>query len=116
MDWEELIMSDCVKCGFEEAMLDAGYDWWDLFNRSFSLWVQGYEVKKVEAKKPDDSLVDLYGEYPQGYEGQMWMVFQIGDQFFRKMGTVSSYGAEQWDGPFREVFGKLKTVTVFESA
>lgn len=109
-------MSDCLKCGFEDAMSECGYDWWDLFNRSFSLWVNGFEVKRLDAVKPDDSLMDLYGEYPQGYEGSMWMTFQIGNRFFRKSGTVDSYGNETWNGRFQEVYGKTKTVTVFEPA
>lgn len=109
-------MSDCLKCGFEEAMLDKGYDWWDLFNRRFSLRVQGYEVIRLEAVKPDDSLMELYGEYPQGYEGKMRMTFQIGDRFFQKLGQVDSYGNESWNGRFQEVYGVTKTVTVFEPA
>lgn len=110
-------MSDtCLKCRTEEALLESqSRSWHGVSNYStHGVVVDGIQVEKVEIYKQSDNMEDYYGDYPQGWEGDMWMTFRVGDRFFRKMGSISSYGNESWDGPFREVFQTEKVVTVFE--
>ncbi|AXH49315.1 hypothetical protein HWB76_gp086 [Streptomyces phage Blueeyedbeauty] len=45
-------------------------------------------------------------DYEGGGEGQgenMWVVFRIGDQLFRKYGYYSSWDGSDWDGDLEEV-------------
>lgn len=110
-------MSDsCLKCRTEEALLNSHRDWQDLAELGVprTVTVDGLPINKVELYKQSDNMDAYYGEYPQGWEGDMWATFRVGDRFFRKMGSISSYGNESWNGPFREVFAVTKTVTVFE--
>jgi len=54
------------------------------------------------------------GEGYQGYD-ECYIIFQVGDRFFMKTGSESSYEEEfDWDGPVTEVFGEAKTVTIFK--
>ena len=56
---------------------------------------------------------ERYSEYVQG-DDEVYIIFQVGDRFFKKTGTMSSYDEVfSWDGPVVEVFGTTKTVTVF---
>lgn len=110
-------MSDtCLKCRTEDVLLASEKGWHDLAEYGIpGLRVDGMDINKVELYKASDSMDrSYYGEYPQGWEGDMWVTFRVGNRFFRKMGTISSYGHEKWDGPFREVFATEKVVTVFE--
>lgn len=106
----------CLKCRTEDVLLASKKGWDSLAEYgAYNLRVDGMEIHKVEFYRASDTLDrDYYGEYPQGWEGDMWATFRVGDRFFRKMGTISSYGEEKWDGPFREVFATEKVVTVFE--
>lgn len=60
----------------------------------------------------------VYSE--EGGEGQgdyAEIIYTVdGRRFFRKQGSYYSYDGFDWDGPFREVFPKEKTITVFEEA
>lgn len=59
---------------------------------------------------------DQYGEAMQGDE-ECYIIFQVGDRFFKKTGYEDSYDEERtWNGPVVEVFGTTKTVTVFVPA
>ncbi len=108
-------MSDtCLKCRTEDALADSGKGWWYIAEYGTYATVDGIPVEKVEVFKSSDNMEDHYGEYPQGWEGQMWITFRVGNRFFRKLGTISSYGEETWGGRFVEVFKTEKTVTVFE--
>lgn len=52
-----------------------------------------------------------------GGEGQgddLWIVFKVGDQLFRKDGYYASYGESDYDGDLREVRAVVKAVTVYE--
>ena len=52
-----------------------------------------------------------------GGEGQgdhMHVVFQVGDQLFKKSGYHVSHDGSYWDGPLEEVRPVEKTVTVYE--
>lgn len=109
-------MSDtCLKCRTEDALVATDRGWWYIAEYGTNAKVDGTTIHKVEVFKSSDTVKDHYGEYPQGWEGKMWITFRVGDRFFRKMGSISSYGDENWDGRFQEVFATEKTVTVFES-
>lgn len=59
-----------------------------------------------------------YGEAPQGYEGEIGLVFRVetpdGQEIFlKKRGTKDSYGSESWDDKIVRVAQTTKTVTVF---
>lgn len=51
---------------------------------------------------------------PQGTTYKTYLVFQIGDLFFKKVGTGDSYGDVNWDGEFLPTRKISKTVEVFE--
>lgn len=51
----------------------------------------------------------------QGNDNQkVYLVFAVGDRFFRKDGRGDSYGDVNWDGVFKEVFKTTETVVVFK--
>lgn len=65
-------------------------------------------VSKTERER------DSYGDYNEG-DGEIYMVFQVGDRFFRKEGYQSSYGDDRsWDGAVVEVFPREFTSVVYE--
>jgi hypothetical protein len=57
---------------------------------------------------------DYYGEspLPQGAEFETYVVFKIGELFYKKTGTGDSYGDVNWNGDLRQV--EAKPVTVWE--
>jgi hypothetical protein len=57
-----------------------------------------------------------YGEsaLPQGSEFDTYVVFKIGELFFKKTGTGDSYGRVSWDGDLRQVEATTKTVWEFK--
>jgi len=63
--------------------------------------------------------VDVNGYYgesalPQGSTFDAYIVFQIGDQYYRKTGTGDSYGEVSWDGDLRAVTMTEKIVREFK--
>ncbi len=51
----------------------------------------------------------------QGREDEsIWIVVEYNGKFFKKLGTVDSYGYREWDGYIREVRPTEKTITVYE--
>jgi hypothetical protein len=71
----------------------------------------GTDATVVEVKKR--AYDERYGEYFQG-DDEVYIIFQVGNRFFKKTGTMDSYDENfSWDGPVVEVFGTTKTVTVF---
>lgn len=56
--------------------------------------------------------VDSYGGMDMGTE--LWVVFKIGDQLFKKYGAYYSHDGSYWDGSLNEVKPVQKTITVFE--
>ena len=78
------------------------------------------EVEIVGLKTTYDSgdinTDDYYGEspLPQGAEFQTYVVFKIGELFYKKTGTGDSYGDVDWNGDIRQVEAKPKTVWEFK--
>lgn len=56
---------------------------------------------------------DSFGEYFEG-EGEIFVIFKVGDKYYRKNGYESSYGDRTWDGDVVEVHPKTKTIQVWE--
>jgi hypothetical protein len=44
-----------------------------------------------------------------------WVVLKVGSRLFRKTGFYASYDGFTWDGDFRVVEAKPKTITVYEN-
>lgn len=44
---------------------------------------------------------------------EMWIVFSLGDQFFRKTGYYSSWDGSSWDGALVEVEPYVEPVTFY---
>jgi hypothetical protein len=57
---------------------------------------------------------DSYGEGYEG-EGSGYLIFQVGNRYFKKTFYESSYSDEItfWDNDVEEVFGQVKTVMTF---
>ena len=58
-------------------------------------------------------------EYIEGYSGgegggsNVYAIFAIGNQFFKKTGYYASHYGTDWDGDIHEVVPQQKTVTVY---
>jgi hypothetical protein len=72
-------------------------------------------VKVLEDNRERDSYA---GEYDMGSEGDIGIIFKV--DFYggstihlKKEGYSDSYGNDSWDGPFRLVVPKTKTVTEY---
>lgn len=63
---------------------------------------------------PADVSATYYSEYPQGTTFQAYVLFQIGDRFYRAIGEGDSYGDINWQHHLTEVEAREKTVTVYE--
>jgi len=93
---------------------------WDIFvSDRYSAFTAGnYPVlvvdKKTTYETGDIDRDGLYDELPQGSTFQAHIVFQVGDNYFKKTGTGDSYGDVSWDGDFRLVTVKEKIVKVYE--
>jgi hypothetical protein len=67
----------------------------------------------------DTGDVDVEGYYgesalPQGSTFNTYIVFQIGNQYYRKTGTGDSYGEVSWDGDIRGVTATEKVIKEFK--
>jgi len=89
---------------------------WSRYARPGIYNVEGFDtpVEVVEVYTQKGDYYDDYGEYPQGWTGESWIIFQIAGKFYKKAGTVDSYGEENWDGTFTVVTPTTKEVTTYE--
>ena len=108
----------CLSCGTKVPegplkigkLIEAEVSWWS--------WEDVPErgVKVITGVGP----VTMVAKHTQGreYMGDdyqpLFMVFSIGDKFYRKNGHSDSYGETSWDGAFTEVQPAEKIVTVYE--
>lgn len=49
------------------------------------------------------------------WETEVWVVFKVGDQYFRKTGYYASHSGTEWDGPMTEVHRVKKVIKVWEN-
>lgn len=60
--------------------------------------------------------LDEFAEYVKDYSpsdsgtGEMWMLFKVGDQHFRKYGYYNSWDSNEWDGELVRVIPREVTV------
>jgi hypothetical protein len=97
-------------------LFDAVSDRWYSFNEGDKVPFAGgvAEVVKVRDGWSDsDGDID-YSYTRQGQTFEAYVVFKVGEYFFRKEGTGDSYGEVSWDGNYGPVQMKSKTVTVYE--
>jgi hypothetical protein len=89
---------------------------WDNFDENETFMMHGQEGKVVKARKSwnDSGTGDDYSYLHQGDTFEAFLVFKVGDFFFKKTGTGDSYGEVRWDGDFGPVEMKSKTVTVYD--
>lgn len=76
--------------------------------------IPGLGDVKLVKKSTECGSLDSYGDIPSGVEFETFIIFEINGRYFRKEGTGDSYGRVTWNGTFKEVFPKAKTVTVYE--
>lgn len=83
-------------------------DW----NQVTYMWSEGSPLET-----PFGKLWEVNHEGGEGQGEYAEVIFTVdGRRFFRKTGSYYSYDGYWWDGPFREVFPKQKTITVYEEA
>lgn len=64
----------------------------------------------------DIDVENYYGEsaLPQGSEFEGYIIFKIGEIFYKKTGRGDSYGEVDWDGDIKQVQAFQKTVWEFK--
>lgn len=95
---------DYTVAEVEAAISQADIDWYDLEYESVTLTLNGEEVETKAIKS--------FGGEGQGDD--CWLVFQVGNQLFRKDGWYASHYGYEWDGSLYEVEAVERTVTVYE--
>lgn len=72
------------------------------------------EIVSVKDSWVDELDSDTSAYAHQGETFEAHIIFKVGEYFFKKAGTGDSYGEVSWNGPFRAVAAKAKTITVYE--
>lgn len=67
----------------------------------------------IRGERAPISFVADFGGQGQGDE--IWIVFKVGDQLFRKEGYYASHYGSDWDGDLCEVEAVERTVTFYEA-
>ena len=104
------------RAAYELTNLQRFDNWSSFYSRSRSKQSAGgltiELVKELEDSRGDS---DYEGEYDQGSEGVIGLVFKVTAAdgrvvHLKKEGYADSYGAKNWDGPLRIVTPQTKTV------
>jgi hypothetical protein len=92
--------------------LEEGWDsWWSRKESiTFPVTLRGSEGD--ESEEVTMTLVSQFGG--EGKGDDIWRVFQIGDQFFKKSGYYSSWNGTDWSYDFVEVTPVSVTVTEYK--
>lgn len=128
-------MPKCPTCETQLEENDAAFDLeaikkyvgrgnWDMFeaystDETFKL-PNGKFATVVDKKMTYDSGdIDVEGYYgesalPQGSTFNAFIVFKVGDAYFKKAGSGNSYGRVSWDGELERVYPKIVERYVFE--
>lgn len=80
---------------------------------SWKLKIRGKEYVPEVIERNGTAPTDHYGELPQGDTFDLFVVFRVGEQFFKLNGEMDSYGNNTWNG-IRCVKPVQKTVTVWD--
>jgi hypothetical protein len=101
--------------------IDANGGWvWALDDLNVGSRLLNGAVEIAALKKTYDSgdinVEAYYGEsaLPQGETFETYVIFKIGEIFYKMSGKGDSYGEVQWNGTVRQVEAKPKTVWTFE--
>lgn len=95
---------------------------WYIFN-SYSVGdkVSKFDDVEIAAIKTmyetgDVDVESYYGEsaLPQGSEFETYIVFKVGEFFYKKTGRGDSYGEVEWDGDIKQVEAVAKTIWEFK--
>jgi hypothetical protein len=82
--------------------------------------ISGFDISIAAIKTTYDTgdvdVESYYGEsaLPQGSEFEAFIVFKVGDSYYKKTGTGDSYGDVDWDGDLRQVTATPKTILEFK--
>ena len=93
---------DSAKLSPETELEDEERVWWAEFSG------RGDEVAGLGTVTE----VDDGGGMDEG--SNLFVVLAIGDRFFRKSGYYASHDGSYWDGSFKQVRPREKTITVYE--
>jgi hypothetical protein len=96
----------------EDAILEYEWAYFCYNNESPDGYIKVVERELDESSYDNDGYYD--SGYPQGHEGQVFIVFEVNGKFWKKDGTNDSYGQRVWDGKFREVKKGEVMVTKYE--
>lgn len=93
----------------------AANSWDELWEKGKTLVTPLTDTTTAVLVSKTERETDSYGDFIQG-EGEVSMVFQVGDRFFKKTGYQGSYDDERsWDGGVSEVFPVERTVVTYVS-
>lgn len=86
--------------------------WDDLF-RGRSAEVHPAMETKTATFVENHTVDKDYDYWRQGDTEQVWVIFEVDGKFYKKFGTMSSYGDVTWDGNCVEVKKATKTIEVW---
>ena len=67
----------------------------------------------IDGEKYEFEIVDVKTGSEGDWQTEVYVVFRVGDQHFRKTGYYASHDGEYWDGTLSEVVGKPETYIVW---
>lgn len=109
-----MFTSECLRCAmYDMADTQGG---WDAIEGSIDRGHKEFGDFTVIDWFFDPMPGDYFGEFSQGHEGDLFIIFKSNthDRFFRKEGSGDSYGRHYWNGSVREVFPKRVEKVVYE--
>ena len=105
-------MSECMRCELSDIVDNDGG--WDSIERKIKQGYRGFSDFNVIDFFFDPMPDDYYGEFSQGHEGELYIVFEKEGRFFRKEGRGDTYGTHYWTGSLKEAFPKRVERVVYE--
>lgn len=104
----------CLKCAVHD--FGATHSGWDGVEAAVNRGVRNFGEFTLIDWFFDPMPDDYYGEFSQGHEGHLYMVFKHNEseRHFRKTGEGDSYGNHTWGGAVTEVFPTRVEKIVYE--
>lgn len=92
-----------------------GWGYVEDFNIGYTFQAGNYTAKIVEIKRDPGYPANGYdGAYDQGTTFESYIVVEVDNEFFKKVGTGDSYGSLNWDGDLLPVKVSEKVVKYYE--
>ena len=113
-----------VEAALAEHFEDADESWYEAeeWRENGRTWEEGKGLVPADTRLKltidgTEELVEFKdGKMPaEGGGEEIWVVVQIGEQFFRKDGYYMSHDGAYWDGDLHEVKPETRPVTFYES-